>query len=113
MIFIAGPVTHTDKAVEAQRVAALKTFGLWLRETSGQRTLVPAPFINPIYKNVSPKLGSFLNTCANRMCSSLAVLKAEGWDKSTGLADEIAWFMSKNKPVIYYKPDGAGGYKRA
>jgi hypothetical protein len=34
----------------------------------------------------------------------LIVLKLEGWSRSFGIAEEIEWFASAGKPVVYMEP---------
>jgi len=39
------------------------------------------------------------------MCSEIVVLKVDGWEKSRGIAREIAYFKKLGKPISYISPN--------
>lgn len=107
MIFISAPYSHVDKAVTEARLKQVANYCANLIR-SGKTAVSPLLYGHTIlqYVNIGSDYVSWRKFCVEVLsnCIEMHVLKIEGWQESTGVADEIATANSTYIPVVYIEP---------
>lgn len=104
MIYLASPYTHPNKAVEHLRYKATEKH---VANLLADGWMVYSPIVHCHYLSVNhnlPGTQDFWNTYnfhMLRLADRVSVLKLGGWDKSVGVAGEIAEAERIGIPVAY------------
>lgn len=101
--YLASPYTHEDPAVVEERVhlacrAAVDLF------RQGRFVFCPIIHCHMVARHGLPTDWEFWAEYARAMlarCDELLVLRLEGWEKSDGVAHEIALAKGMGKPIRY------------
>ncbi len=108
MIYLAGPYTHPDAAVRAQRFQAVCRVAarLLLR---GEPVFSPVVHGHPLVACGLPTDWSFWSPFCRKYleaCQQVVVLMLDGWEESVGVLAEIEIADSLGKPIWYRAADG-------
>lgn len=114
--YLASPYTHTDPAVQAERVyyAARIAARLAARGTY----TIPAMVIGAGLAGAVPTVGTTwadwqtYDEALLSLCSGVIVCMIPGWRESVGVQAEIAWAIARGRPVRYVDTDGEVGNVR-
>lgn len=107
IIYLACPYTHPDPVIRRARfeIATIVAANL-IRQ--GKIVFSPITMTHPIdgvLAGDQNTLGSDywvkFDEAFMRMCSEMMVIKADGWDKSSGIKREIEFFKEHGKPIKY------------
>ena len=104
IIYVASPYTDDDPKVREARYVAVRDFvGKW---TDGATVYFsPIVYAHEIAKsNKLPGDAAFwfeFNFRMMKVCDKVIVLQLPGWEKSVGVASEIAYAKSHDKPLQY------------
>lgn len=119
MIYIASPYTHPEASVRQVRYNEAMAYTSWLLN---KKLWCYSPIVHchPMaIEHEMPTDAAFwfnYNFSMLRICHDLHVLKLEGWDKSVGIAGEIAFFDQMHRPdagrTRFIEPLEDGGYKK-
>lgn len=110
IIYLAGPYTHPDPAIrEARFLGATKAAAKLIER--GLIVFSPLTMTHPLDKELASDgatLGSdywvAFDEAFMEFCSEIIVLRADGWEASSGVRREIEFFKSRNRPVSYIDP---------
>jgi hypothetical protein len=110
VIYLACPYTDPNPTVRKARFEiATAVAADFIRE--GHIVYSPITMTHPIdmvLAGASNTLGSdywvAFDEAFMEMCSEMAVVKLEGWEKSEGIKREIAYFTDRKKPIRYVDP---------
>jgi hypothetical protein len=109
MIYLACPYSHPDPAVREARFHAVnRAAGQMI--ANGLLVFSPISHSHPIA--VDCDLPSDFGPWAAfdhamiAACSRVVVLKLDGWDRSAGIAEEVAHAIATGKDVEYMEPEG-------
>lgn len=102
MIYLASPYTHPDPDVRKLRVQQTQLYTA-ARLVDGLTIFSPILY-GKLFESVIG--GNFLdwrmfNHDMIQRCSTVWILKLDGWAESAGIADEIAFADEICKPVVY------------
>jgi hypothetical protein len=105
--YLATPYTKYQPSPSAAYTSAAKLAGLLMR--CGHTVFSPIVHGHPIAEigKIDPldyKLWRTLNRLIVPGCDYLIIGQLAGWDKSTGLAEEIIWFEQMRKPIYHCDP---------
>lgn len=111
IVYLACPYTHAKSEVmEARFEAANRAAAALIKR--GHIVYSPITMTHPIDKVMagsSNTLGSDFwvqfDEAFMRACSSMYVLMIDGWDRSSGIKREIAFFEQSGKPIVYIEND--------
>jgi hypothetical protein len=107
VIYLACPYTDPDPQVRKLRFEAATNAAA---ELIKQGSIVYSPItmthpIDMVLAGAANTLGSdywvAFDEAFMEMCSEIVVLQLEGWQKSTGVARELAYFRDAGKPIKY------------
>lgn len=107
MIYIASPFTHANPAVEAQRFTQVSHYAhkLFLAGTPAFSPIVYGYHFHTTYKTPGDfEAWSVFNTAMLGICTSVHIYCLPGWNKSKGVAVEIAQAEAQNKPIELIAP---------
>jgi hypothetical protein len=111
IIYLACPYTDADSKVRDQRFrAATAAAALLIKE--GNIVYSPITMTHPIDVLLSGDVGTLgseywvaFDEAFMNFCAEIVVLKIPGWDKSSGVQREIAYFEKQGKPVRFMLPN--------
>jgi Domain of unknown function (DUF1937) len=110
VIYLACPYTDPDPAVRKSRFDVATAVAADFIRT-GRIVYSPITMTHPIdmvLAGASNTLGSdywvAFDEAFMDMCSEIVVIRLNGWDKSSGVRREIAYFQERNKSVRYMDP---------
>lgn len=110
VIYLACPYTHPDPAVRKARFDTATAVAADLIR-AGHIVYSPITMTHPIdvvLAGASNTLGSdywvAFDEAFMEMCSEMIVVQAEGWESSSGIRREIAFFKVRKKPIRYMAP---------
>lgn len=107
IVYLASPYTDPDKAIEQERFEDAQLYVA--RNVRSDHVL----FSPIVYCHELAKLGSMPGNAAFwfefnfhmlMACDKVVVLQLNGWDKSIGVAAEIAYANVHGKPVEFAQP---------
>jgi hypothetical protein len=105
LIYLASPYSHPNPAVRELRyeLARIVTAN-WLK--NGEAMFSPIVYGKSMEKMIGTDYKSWknFNDAMLTACTSLMVLKLDGWDISKGVQYEIALAKQLGKPVNYLQP---------
>jgi hypothetical protein len=109
VIYLACPYTHSDPAVRQARFdVATAVAADFIR--AGRIVYSPITMTHPIDMVLAgaSTLGSdywvAFDEAFMEMCSEMVVIRLDGWQKSSGIRREIAYFNDRKKPIRYMDP---------
>jgi hypothetical protein len=110
VIYLACPYTDPDPAVRKARFdVATAVAADFIR--AGRIVYSPITMTHPIdmvLAGASNTLGSdywvAFDEAFMDMCSEIVVIRLDGWQKSSGVTREIAYFQERNKSIRYMDP---------
>ena len=104
LVYLSAPYSSTsDKSHLFETI--MRTSGLYMLRNKGEH--VVSPLFNHPSLALVPGMGSDYNFWGDysrellQKCDKLIVLKYPGWDKSTGVQDEIATASTAKIPILY------------
>lgn len=110
LIYLASPYNHADQRIrEARYRAAMHCVAESMqdvREWGGRRVVVYSPIVHNHPTSLLytfPREWKFWRALDFPMlerCDRLVVLKLDGWDRSTGVAAELAHAQALGKPIL-------------
>ena len=108
MLYIAAPYTHPDPLVRRARAycAAVLTAEL-MRGATGDWFFSPIPLGHEVAQHlpyeVAEDHGFWMRWCRNALeeASALYLIPLPNWQRSRGIAEELAYCDSKSLPVVY------------
>lgn len=108
MIYLASPFWHEDSAVRHNRyLAATQAAGTFILD--GILIFSPITHCYPIDQehpdNFSNSKWTTISMAYLKRCQSLLVLELPGWNRSTGVAGELAYARRNRLSVIQARPD--------
>ena len=112
MIYLAGPYSHENQIVRHDRFEALNRHAARLI-ADGHIVFSPISMTHPVevarmaMDGSEPRDTDYwcnFDEAFMAFCTEIHVLKLDGWDRSKGVAREIAYFAERNRPVIYAEP---------
>jgi hypothetical protein len=110
VIYLACPYTDPDPAVRRERFDAATAAAADLIR-AGRIVYSPITMTHPIDMVLAGEantLGSdywvAFDEAFMEMCSEMVVLQLDGWDRSSGIRREIAFFTNRKKPIRYVDP---------
>ena len=110
VIYLACPYTHPDPMIRRHRFEAATAVAADLIR-SGRIVFSPITMTHPIdmvLAGASNTLGSdywvAFDEAFMEMCSEMVVIQLDGWDRSSGIQREIAFFTDRKKPIRYMDP---------
>jgi hypothetical protein len=110
VVYLACPYTDPDPAVRKVRFDAATAAAADLIR-AGRIVYSPITMTHPIdvvLAGASNTLGSdywvAFDEAFMEMCSEIVVLRLDGWQKSSGIKRELAFFQERKKPVRYMDP---------
>jgi hypothetical protein len=107
MIYVASPYSHSDHSIRFQRYLQVREF-VWLRMQMGETVISPIVYGHQFARDFSAPIDAHywesFNLSLFLACNKVYVLKLAGWEKSYGIAMEIAWAESANLPIEYHEP---------
>jgi hypothetical protein len=110
VVYLACPYTHPDPAVRQIRFDVATAAAADLIR-AGQIVYSPITMTHPIdvlLAGASNTLGSdywvAFDEAFMEMCSEMIVLRVDGWQRSSGIKREIAYFTEHKKPIRYMDP---------
>ena len=111
MIYLASPYSHPNSYIELER-AVLAIRAAARLHYEGKLAFSPIAYGHTLAQvglPIGTDADSWLkwNTQMFSMCTELYVLKLEGWDRSTGVAMELAWAEKSGKPISTLEADYA------
>lgn len=100
LIYVAAPYYDVDKEVIQRRMETVYSF-IGTRFKEGEHPITPLFMHEVVLRHDLP--GDYLfweHYCLNilKRCNKMVVLKMDGWDRSRGVAGEIAFCESNNIP---------------
>lgn len=108
LTYLAAPYTHADPAVlEARYVAANRACAALMRDGP---VFSPISHSHPVADYMDPELRldhafwQEQDTAILSHCSRVVVLKLNGWERSRGIAAELAFATRVGIPVEYMDP---------
>jgi hypothetical protein len=107
LVYLATPYTRYPHGVgQAFRDAAKLAARLWL---AGIAVYCPVVHGHPVavYGGIHPNHHSFwylFNRPYWDRCDCLLVAMLDGWQQSSGIADEVFYFRAEGKPIYYLDP---------
>lgn len=111
MIYIASPYSHPNPDVrQARYEAACRTAVTLLR--TGQIIFSPIVHSHPLAAFGLPDDWAFWGRIDRAMlewCDEVVVLMLDGWDRSVGVREEIAYARALGLPIRYLPADVAHG----
>lgn len=110
IIYLACPYTHPDLAVREERFRLVTEAAAHLI-AGGRIVYSPLTMTHPIDRVLAKDettLGSDywldFDQAFMEICAEIVVLKLDGWESSSGVRREIAFFQEQNRPVTYKEP---------
>lgn len=108
LIYVGTPYTRYQKGIEMAFIDACKLTGRLLQE--GLRVYSPIAHTHPIaiHGKIDPldhKIWLPFDAAIMAKADAMIVAQLDTWDKSTGVAHEIAVFKAAGKPIFYMDPD--------
>jgi hypothetical protein len=110
VVYLACPYTDPDPAVRKVRFDVATAVAADLIR-AGRIVYSPITMTHPIDKvlaGASNTLGSdywvAFDEAFMEMCSEMIVVRLDGWDRSSGIRREIAYFTEQKKPIRYMDP---------
>lgn len=110
IIYLAAPYSHPDEGVRLWRYRAITAVAAHMI-SQGVVVFSPITMTHPIDVILADRgatLGSDywvdFDTSFMHFCTEIAVLQLEGWQKSSGVRREIAFFKSSGRPIRYIDP---------
>lgn len=102
MIYLASPYSHPEKRMRNWRYqAALHFVSQHVNHTPIFSPIVYSHQFVDFGHGTSAEYWHTFNSAMMLVCSSLWVLRLEGWDKSIGVAEEIAAFAARDIPPVF------------
>jgi hypothetical protein len=104
LVYLSAPYTSVEDKNHLFE-CIMRTSGLYMLRNKGEH--VVSPLFNHPSVALVPGMGSDYNFWGDysrellRKCDKIVVLKYSGWDKSTGVQDEIATASEAGIPVLY------------
>ena len=102
--YLGSPYSAYEEGLDAAFELACKAAAAFIREEISVISPIAHSHAVVMQGHISPRdnrLWSRVNAPIMRHARGLIVLKADGWEKSKGLAHEIEVFMLRKKPVHY------------
>lgn len=110
VVYLAAPYSHEDNKVREERYKTVTSVAADL-VSKGKTVFSPLTMthaIDVVLQSRGMLLDSEFWVDFDRpfmeMCSEIVVLKLDGWESSRGIANEIEFFKSKNRPVHFLNP---------
>jgi hypothetical protein len=108
IIYVASPYTHDDPLVVDQRFMAVRDY-VTTQLRAGALYFSPIVYTHELAKAASlPGDAAFwfeFNFRMLKVCDKVIILKLQGWEKSIGVASEIAYAKTHGKPLEYVKSE--------
>lgn len=119
IIYVGGPYSNNAPASNgpssaAKRIARFNAVTELARQLIEQGNFVYSPLTmtHPIDVRMKHDPGSDywvdFDEAFMQHCSSMIVLMLPGWDESSGLKREIAYFKARELPIEFIKPEDVG-----
>jgi hypothetical protein len=110
VIYLAGPYTHADHAIRQQRFERLTATAARLI-ADGHIVYSPISMTHPIDLHfvrddvhLSSDFWCDFDETFMAVCTEMAILPLEGWEQSSGIRRERAYFGAKGLPVWFLEP---------
>lgn len=112
LVYLAAPYTHSSAYIRVARFEAVTRAAAMLVK-KGRVVYSPITMTHPIdviLAGTSATLGSDywvnFDTTFMAACTEIIVLRLDGWDQSSGVRRELAFFRERGLPVSFIDPDG-------
>jgi hypothetical protein len=109
LVYLASPYSDPNPEIREQRFRAVCKYAAGLMRL-GDSVFSPIAHTHPIALFDLPKGRDFWQQYDEKMlsvCDSMIVLMLPGWEKSKGIAGEIAIMELAGKHIEWHSPDGA------
>lgn len=112
LIYLAGPYSHDDPAVRRELFEALNRKAALLI-CEGKVVFSPISMTHPVevarmgMDGSNPRDTDYwcdFDEAFMAFCTEIHVLQLDGWERSKGVAREIAYFQDRGRPIIYAEP---------
>lgn len=106
MIYISTPYRHDDPSVMDERIKETEDFLVWVLLGRKSAISIPVQFHNVVMSGKLPMDGIFWASYyipILELSSVIYVLMIDGWDKSSGVMDEISRAWENDIPVKYFR----------
>jgi hypothetical protein len=110
LVYLAAPYTHATPEIRQARFEAVTRAAAWLVQ-KGRIVYSPITMTHPIdvvLAGEGATLGSEFwvkfDEAFMSVCAEIVVLRLEGWEHSSGVARELAFFRERGLPVAYIDP---------
>lgn len=108
LVYLGTPYTKFPDGIEAAWVEACRLTARLMKAGVKVHSPIAATHGVAIHGGIEPLDHSIwlpFDEVMMAVCDVCLVAEMEGWQRSFGVAHEIAWFTAANKPVIYLDPD--------
>ena len=108
MIYLASPYSHPDPAVREDRFrAACLAAAALLRQGHAVFSPIAHSHCVATVGDLDPSWALWRAGDLRLLeaCDELVVLRLDGWDRSVGVTEEVAYARSRGTPVAYLDPD--------
>lgn len=109
LVFVASPVSHPEPHMVRQRVAEAGRFAAWVIAEEGKMAFAGPCHLEFIFPHVKGDVYAWMQAHSTTFMShadECYVLCLEGWEKSTGIKQELKAADDFGKPVSYYQVEG-------
>jgi hypothetical protein len=110
VIYVGGPYTHADHNVRRERFEALTAVAAEIVK-QGHIVYSPITHTHPIDLHfvrddvhLSSDFWCDFDETFMSVCTEMVIVPLEGWEKSSGVTRERAYFEARGLPVSFYKP---------
>ena len=108
MIFISSPYSHSDDSIRQKNFEIVSKLAARLC-SEGKVAISPITYGHTLleYENMPGDWDFWKNFCLSILikCEEMIVYKMPGWDKSTGVAEEIKFAKENNIKITYFDYD--------
>lgn len=115
LIYLAAPYSHPEEAVREWRYRQINQVAAGLL-TAGLAVFSPLSHSHPIAMDGALPTDFDFWQRLNRLwldrCDELWVVQLEGWEKSVGVAGEIAHAKATGKPVRYFSANAVDNLRK-
>src|SRR5262249_10263811 len=113
IVYLGAPYTHPSAQVRLARFESVTRAAAQLIAT-GRIVYSPLTMTHPIDLVLTKDGGTLgsdywvkFDEAFMEFCSEMIVLKLRGWELSSGVTREIAFFKGRGRPVSFMEPDGS------
>jgi hypothetical protein len=109
IVYLAAPYTHEIASVRAARFNAVTLAAAKLIE-KGHIVYSPLTMTHPIDlvmangHTLGSKFWVDFDEAFMEVCSEMVLLCLSGWERSSGVARELAFFRERNRPISFIEP---------